>query len=453
MKSKKSSLEGNLLALTGFLMPCQILAYKVIPFSILPLILYLSLITIKRNGIKIQITGVLLLAVTLMNFAAGMMGQLPSGWKQSSRNQIIQFLAVVMILFMQIKKTDFSYLIKGLKYGLLFNIFWAFIQYACFSVLKMDLNDVVFNQILGIREQASTMNTTIDTFCIAGLNWHPAQLVPIIILSYLFFDSAWIKICLVIVAYISTNTTCVFALALCWVLDTAMVSQKKVRHIKTKQFITFGLVLVVITASVVYLLRSGVMEIVADRVNGIIERFETVFTGEKLSHSTMLHLRYYTAYPDIVRFFGWKALLLGVGFECSGYPFVVLFNQYAGLKSWHVESDVINFLVGRGWLWTIMYYMILVMIMMKGKSLNKRYVIMVICFLVSGILYNTQVLWVEALMMFMFVAVSKKKDVFTAEKTDYISTVIYALPRLVAGKVFGQKETSDSVHSSTVSAE
>ena len=111
MKSKKSSLEGNLLALTGFLMPCQILAYKVIPFSILPLILYLSLITIKRNGIKIQITGVLLLAVTLMNFAAGMMGQLPSGWKQSSRNQIIQFLAVVMILFMQIKKTDFSYLI------------------------------------------------------------------------------------------------------------------------------------------------------------------------------------------------------------------------------------------------------------------------------------------------------------------------------------------------------
>lgn len=453
MESKKRSLESNLLVLSGFLMPCQILAYKVIPFSIITLILYSVLITIKRNGLKVQFMGVLLMIVTLVSFATSMMAQLPDGWKQSSRNQIIEFIAVVMILFVQVTKMDLSHLISGLKYGLIFNIIWAFIQYACFMVLKMDLNDVVFNQILGIRDQASTMNTSIDTFCIAGLNWHPAQLIPVIILSYLFFDSAWIKIMLVIVAYISTNTTCVFALALCWVLDAVTVSLKMRYRIKSRQFITVTLILIVVAAAFFYLYRSDSMEIVSDRMNGIIERFKTVFTGRKLSHSTMLHLRYYTAYPNIIRLFGWKSLLFGVGFECSGYPFVVLYNQYSDLKSWHVESDVINFLVGRGWLWTIVYYMILVKLMIKGKALNKRYCIMVTCFIVSGILYNTQVLWVEALMLFMFVAVSKKKDVFTAEKTDYISTVIYALPRLVAGKVFGQKETSDSVHSSTVSAE
>lgn len=447
-------MEGNLLFLSGILMPCQILAYKVIPFSILSLILYFILITIKRNGLKIQKTGVLLLAVTLINFAASMMGQLPGEWKQSSRNQIIEFLAVVMILFVQVTKTDLSDLIKGLKYGLLFNIFWAFIQYVCFRALKMDLNDVMFNQILGIRDQASTINTTIGTFCIAGLNWHPSQLVPIIILSYLLFDSIWIKIVLVILAYISTNTTCMFSLALCCGLDIVSVLPKKVHRIKFRQLITFVLILIVVNATFFYLYCSDENGIVIERIHGILERFSSVFTGRNLSHSTMLHLRYYTAYPDIVRLFGWKSLLFGVGFECSGYPFVVLFNQYADLKSWHVESDIINFLVGRGWIWTIVYYVILIKLMIKGKALNKRYSIMVICFIVSGILYNTQVLWVEVLMLFMFVAVSKKTDVFTADKTDYIPPMgTYTVPKLEVGELFEQEKTADSPHNSTLSAE
>ena len=163
--------------LTGFLMPSQILAYKIIPFFVIPMIIII--INNVLFGGRIIKSGIIyfLAIFTVINTLLMLTSSLPGGWKESSRNQVALFCVIIVFALFEIKGDEIRTLKKGIYAGLFVNVIWFFLQYSFYTLARMDLNDLVFNRILSIREEASTFNPYYGTICMTGLNWHPSQLV------------------------------------------------------------------------------------------------------------------------------------------------------------------------------------------------------------------------------------------------------------------------------------
>lgn len=406
---KKDNFRNKLLFLVGILMPCQIIAFKIIPLFVIPFLLLVFLKTLLSVKIIVRMYGIYIVCLTIVSGIWMYLGPLPTGWKESSTNQIVLFLTVSMVLFLKFCESEIIELVRGIRIGLLLNIIWGFIQFALFSLARFDINDFLFNKILLIRENASTFNTSLNTMCITGLNWHPAQLVPVIVLSYFLFDNILIKCFLFFLAFISTSTTCIVAITLCFVVDL-IKSWKKLRCVRAKDF--FVVMILTSIVLLIFVLKVNIISYFINHVMRVINRINSAFTNININNSTMLHLRYYTAYPLILSKYSLMDALFGVGFECSGYPFTELFGQYASLKSWHVESDLINFLVGRGIIWSISHYVLLCVIFIKGRRISPKYAMMILVLICCGILYNNNFLWVEFLIYIIFIAISNNHNIF-----------------------------------------
>ena len=396
-------------------MPCQIVAFKIIPLFLIPFILFFIYKVTSSSKLIGRIYGLYIIGLTLASGIMMYLGSLPDKWKESSFNQIVLYLTVTMVLFLRFSRKEIIELIKGIRLGLIINIIWGIVQFGLHLLLKLDINDIIFNKILSMREEASTFNNALKTVCVTGLNWHPAQLVPIIILAYFLFDNILVKCLLIFLAFISTNTTCMVALVLCYSIEfigcifDGKIRKEPKRLKRTDFFVVLTLILGVM---VVLIVKENIISYIVSHVSRVIDRISSAYTGININNSTKLHLRYYTAYPLIFSRYGLKNALFGVGFECSGYPFTELFGQYAGLKSWHVESDLINFLVGRGIIWTISHYILLFVIAFKGKKISPKYTMMILVLIGSGILYNNNFLWVEFLIYVLFITINSRYDFF-----------------------------------------
>lgn len=398
-------------------MPCQIIAFKIIPLFIITFVLFFLYKIVLSGRIVSQIYGLYIIGLTLICGITMYFGSLPDGWKESSTNQIVLYLTVTVVFFLRFSNKEIEELIKGIRMGLFINIIWSFVQFTLYLLIKFDINDFVFSKVLPMREKASTFNTSLSTMCVTGINWHPAQLVPIIILAYFFFDDILIRCLLIFLAVISTNTTCVVALALCFVLDFIRnIGQKKkkrnLRYLKIKNFLIVLTLIIVVVFIVIA--KGNIIIYFINHISRVIERINSAYTGVNVNNSTMLHLRYYTSYPLILSHYGLKEALFGIGFECSGYPFTELYGQYEGLKSWHVESDLINFLVGRGLIWTVSHYAFLFMIAIKGRKISFKYTMTILVLIGSGILYNNNFLWIEFLIYVFFIAINKNYNIFNS---------------------------------------
>lgn len=419
MKKINFNLGYLLLYLTGILMPCQIIAFKVIPLFLIAFILFFIFKTVLSAKMVGRIYGFYIMGLTLISGFMMYIGSLPNEWKESSRNQIILYLVIVLVLFLKFNDNEIAELIKGLRVGLFINIIWGFIQFVLFSFANFDINDVIFNKILSMREEATTFNNSLNTICITGLNWHPAQLVPIIILAYFLYDSILLRCLLIILAFISTNTTCIITLVLC--LGTSFIKYnanrkvgKESMHVNTKAFLIILALIMIVTLAI----NGDVVSYFMDNAKRVITRVSSAYTGININNSTRLHLRYYTAYPLIFSYYGFKNALFGIGFECSGYPFTELFGQYMGMKSWHVESDLINFLVGRGIIWTISHYALLFIIVVKGRKISPKYAMIVLLLMGCGIFYNNNFLWVEFLIYILFIVINNNYNIFGSIKEN-----------------------------------
>lgn len=407
-------INRGILILTGVLLPSQILAIKIIPFFVITLICWYVIKILLTKKILFSLFNCVLISLTFVMMILMLIGNLPSGWKESSRNQLILYLVIIFSLFIKLSKDDIEVLIIGLKKGVIINIVWSIIQFVLNSFQGLDINDFIFNQILHIRDEASTIKYGYG-LTITGLNWHPAQLVPIIIIGYYLFDDVKIKIILAILAMLSTNSTCIIAIGLCFFLD---IIKKLFTKKRNKISVRDLLILVLGGIGIFAFLESNLFLVFIDRINEVFIRINSIRTANNMTNSSILHLRYYIAYPSIIKKYGILSFLFGIGFECSGYPFSVLFRQYNALKSWHVESDIINDLIGRGVIWTIINYGMLFYIALRGKKIDVKYLQMIVVLIICGIFYNNQFLWVELFLYITFRATKYKYNIFCIKQNN-----------------------------------
>lgn len=93
-----------------------------------------------------------------------------------------------------------------------------------------------------------------------------------------------------------------------------------------------------------------------------------------------------------------------------------MFGQYAELKSWVVESDVMNQLYSNGIIGFIFYYGFLLYIAIRGYRLDRRYFILMTGLIITGITYNIQFDWIVYIEFLLYLMVKFKVNLFSTDE-------------------------------------
>lgn len=330
-------------------------------------------------------------------------------WK---RGAIIQFFwfSVYTVLYILISNTG-EKLIKTFRKGIIVSIYiqiaWSFIQIILNKLFSIDINTIVFTNILSMVSEAS--QSKYGQLNISGLAWHPINMAPVLIIAYCMFNKIYMKFIIIFLALTTNNSTVLIGLIVCVVLDIFFALRRMNKKKKTIKYTTLFVIFISVVVIIFVLLKT-------DFINKLISSFTYLYgriTGKFYDGgSTAARIRYYTSLPEIFKLSSIYQILFGYGEGCSGYLMSVLFNQYTHLSSWAVECDVINILIGNGVLGFILFYWWLIKIVIKGLNIDKRYLICTVSLIICGITYNVQYDWVIIFEMFMVLSIKYNYNIF-----------------------------------------
>ena len=303
---------------------------------------------------------------------------------------------------------------KALIISCTIQLIWCLAQFILYSSMRIDLNQIVFSDILHMVENPSQYK--LGVYHPSGMCWHSAFLAPICILAFVLSESYVIKSLAVIDAVVCNNTTALIGICICLMLTVgfALLKFLRTRKKSTSRKAIFVLIVFVL-ALIPVLVCTDAFLIVGQKIIDIYERTSgIVYDGG----SANAHIRYYTAFPKVVSSGNILQFLFGYGTGNSGYPISKLFGQYTELKSWAVESDLMHQMYSSGIIGFLLFYGLLLYISIKGLKIDKRYFILMISIIAAGITYNIQFDWVIFIEFVMYFCVKNKVNVFSDRRID-----------------------------------
>lgn len=272
-------------------------------------------------------------------------------------------------------------IIKAIKTAVIIELVWIFFQFSFYKFLDIDINEVIFVNILHTVENASFIRSWV--WYPSGLSWHSAVLAPLFVMGILFFENTYIRLLILLEAFLCGNSTTLLGVVLCCVLlclRALYQCRVKILRKKTLELILAALLLLVV------LFATDIKDKLADV---IIKLWQRLFGAEK-DASTAAHFGYYSDYLKIVQKSSLSQILFGYGVGCSGYTITALYGRYADGGTWAIECDYINILVSRGIIGFVSYYGFLFFIMIKGIKIDFRYFVFIFVILFQGFGYNVQ---------------------------------------------------------------
>lgn len=370
-------------------------------------------VAIQNNFILIFIVVQLMISMVFAVFS-----NMPISYKKgaiymSLLHVVIFFAASYVIYLMKNQYINIRFIKNCIKVMCVLQLHWTIIQYVLFTMFQFDINKFVFVDMLGMVETASAYKIG-NYFMPSGFCWHPAVLVPIVVISFFLFDSWYIKLVAVLVSFLCRNTTALICMILC--IGLVLARQAIIILHKRRFNRIMGLCcIVVVVVGLIVAYRLGIIENILEKVQNIYER---IFGLVNDHGSADAHKRYYTALFDVLNISSIPQILFGYGMGCSGYPFTVLFNQYSSHASWAVESDFMNILYSRGIIGFVGYYGMLAYIAIKGFKVNYKYTFVTLIIAVGGITYNVQFDWMFMINILLLYFVNKGYDLFDNDKRD-----------------------------------
>lgn len=305
---------------------------------------------------------------------------------------IVGFLNMILVLtlyFLIRNKCECNNFIRGFKISCYIQLVWCLCQISLYTIFKIDLNKIIFNDILQMSGEYSYYRE--GRLVATGLHWHSANLTPILI--FLFFSSKniLIKIICIAITYFTQSATQMIAIILSMLYYVFyFFKNKKVIFDKKRNanfYIVFcGFLLVFIVLIVV------AMPTITNTIQWLMDRVLQI-TSSVGGTSSAVHFSYYTRLPFIYSNVSIFTQMFGVGISSSGAIFSSLFNQYIDLI-WVVESDFVNILLSQGIIGCILFYLILAKCILEIYRYNAKYAYMLGVFVVSGFVYNIQFTWV-----------------------------------------------------------
>lgn len=305
-----------------------------------------------------------------------------------------------------------AYIKKALALTCTVQVIVCIAQFLLYNGAHIDLNQLVFRDILHMVENPSQYK--LGVFHPSGMCWHSAFMAPIVIIAFVVCDSYFVKTLAVVDAVICNNATAMIGIGVCLGL-TGMFSivdflKRASKTVRKRTFIAISLIVVAI---IPILFCTNIVPVVYDKIVDIYGRATgAVYDGG----SANAHIRYFTAYPNVVKNSSIIQFLFGYGTGNSGYTMSNLYGQYVDLKSWVVETDVMNQIYSNGIIGFILYYSFLLYIAIKGYKLNRKYFILTISIILAGITYNIQFDWVLFMEFLLFLTIKFKVDLFEAGK-------------------------------------
>ena len=417
-----SKFSDNLLFVFAVSMPLSIFQFHRIPLSLVLLLSYMLVTGFSDIKIKMSRENALFLCLgTLSLISTGMCmaSDMGNSWKLSGFFNLFLFLILLYFKFFYSEIIKIDLIIKGLKLGCLFNLAWCYIQLAFYNLCGIDVNDLIFHQSLNLMETASAYRDGSE-FCVTGFGWHPAQLVPIIILSYFMFDNLLVRILIIGVSVFSNNSTCLITMAFC-VVGTLLIEIIKGKgELKARRVSSCIVMLIVFIVASFF--NYDLLASIVEKFGVLIDRIGQVLQSSYIEDkSTFIHARYYSYYPNIFSKQTILQKLFGIGYECSGYPYTQDLDQYSVLNDWIPETDYINFIIGRGWIWTILFYSWLIYGFFKARKLSAFYILYAIIVVICGVVYNNQFWWVIIAEIIMIEATKNNKNIFDTPLSEKIS--------------------------------
>lgn len=319
----------------------------------------------------------------------------------------MSFLTYFTCLYINEQVKKISYTVRlirdAFKAMALVQVVWVPIQYVVHLVSGLDINNLVFVNLLHFTEDASFVRAW--EWFPAGCCHHPAVIAPMFVIAYCLFDSLPIKLLIIFDSLICGSSTAfvgVFVTALLLFFNRLF---KKKKGLKRKQLIIAGIVIIV---SVLVIAQTNVWTAITQRIFYLYART----SGISKDSSTSAHFQYYLDYLEIVKRSNIFQILFGCGEGCSGMWASQMYGRYSTLGNWAIECDIVNILVNRGIVGFTLFYLFMFRMIIKGWKINKCYSIVTIAIFIQGFGYNVQWEYITLMEIVFYYCICNKIDFF-----------------------------------------
>lgn len=414
MQLNKISIEKMIILFLFFFCSMSILQFKgKTIFLYLEILIFVYMLIRKKRIIILEdkiINGFFFFEI--VTCICSFIYNIPDGYKKASfRNtwtSLLCYFVLAYLIYILKNRKEYLYIVKKtIKVALMINVIWCNVQFLFFDFFSMDINNVIFRDILKCVSNASAYKN--NKLLPSGLAWHPGCMAPIITISYFLFDNIFIKCFIVFTAFITGNTTCMIGACLCIGADIILLLYKnKVLNKKLKIFI------VLFCIAILAMIVTKKYNVIFDKIFEIYNKI----TGNIDVNSVTAHKTYFTEYPNVVKNSNIIQILCGYGGGCSGYIFTKLKAYQPNALSWSVECDIMDILISRGLVGFLFFYSFIFKLIKKGIKINIKYSFTFIFIVIQGITYQVQFGWVVLLEMVFYFMIISGYDIYNMNNNE-----------------------------------
>lgn len=308
---------------------------------------------------------------------------------------------------------------KAFKAMSIVQLIWVPLQFVSYHLGGVDINELIFVRTLNCVKEASFVRNWV--WYPSGLTWHSAILAPMFVFDLLLFKNKIVILLIVIDAFICGSSTAIVGVVLTITIEFLhwLFYEKKV--VVKRGYIAF--ILAISTITTLLVVNPYLIDNMLKQLAFLLRRI----SGASNDASTSAHLQYYYDYLDIAKKSSLTELLFGYGEGTSGYWISKIYSRYSDLKSWSVESDIVDKLLSRGIIGTIAFYCFLFKIGIKGKRISYKYLLLTVVLFIQGFGYNIQFDYIFLMESLVYIAMVYKIDFFEAKHNQQPSRQLYGL--------------------------
>ena len=413
MKEEKIRIKipGDILFLLGAVSSIQLLSIGGITvYNILLVISAIAVLICERICLRDKWVFLILMSSIVTVIFSQVFENLTGDFRRTAFISGITFVLVVVIYgcISGNRKTLKRY-IDGFDFTCKLSIVWCYLQVFLYRILKIDLNTLVFKQILGVEGDVSCI--TEGDLIPTGFYSHRGYMIPILIYSYFRTQKIGSKLLIVLMAFMTKSAAVSIGMIACIFCEVLyrIIGFAKNKKVKRKTIIA-GIASLIVVFGVLIVFSQQV----GDTLSNLFFRI-TSASKNIADNSSTTHYYYYKNFGNILSNLNPAELLFGTGFGISGLQYTLMNGQYADFGSWVVESDLINIFINQGIVGFSLWLYALIRIIALCFKKHKYYenAVFIVILLGVGVMYNIQFGWFLMVELCIYALLKKDITVFS----------------------------------------
>lgn len=268
-------------------------------------------------------------------------------------------------------------------------IVWIFLQFILNFAAGVDLNQLIFNDILHMATTTSQYKAS--GLVATGLCWNAGGIAAVLLAQYVFEKKGHWRVFAVIAGLLTQSSTIAIGLSACILFSILGFLFTKQKQLSISKSSALCIALLIIFICFTFLAVPSVQDAIRKVVEITINRISMLMGSQQYDSSFEAHFNYYVNLPELLGAMSIVQMLFGYGIDCSGLPYTALTSQYWWLDSWFLESDPMNSLLGIGIVGTVILYSFLFSLIIKAfRNQNYRAVILIVSYILCGFFYDIQ---------------------------------------------------------------